>query len=111
MSPFWTKKHPPHPPGAGRVKLVGRNPLDPKLELKLNPPNPRWPEITTQGGPGSSQFCFLAVPFGTFFSYRCWDDFFQIIFEMSTISGSDWGSILAPFVRTLFPHAFFFILN
>ena len=71
------EKHPPHPPGAGGVKLVGRSPLDPKLESKLNP----LPKITTQGGLGSSQFWFWAVPFGTCFSYRFWDAFFLIFFK------------------------------
>ena len=48
------EKHPPHPPGARRVKLVGCSPLDPKLEFTLNPPSPRRPETCDTGIPDTT---------------------------------------------------------
>ena len=64
---LWTKKHSPHTPGARRVELLGRSPLNQKLESKLNPPTPRRPKIRTQTDPVRYSDGCLAVPFGTFF--------------------------------------------
>ena len=77
MSPFWTKKHPPHRLGAGRVKLR-ENHLESKLDQKLNPPTPRPPEIRTLDSNVRFILWFLAVPFGAFFSYRFRDAFFPV---------------------------------
>ena len=106
-------RNPPHPPGAERVKLVGRHPLDPKLESKQDPPYPPASPKLRPERPSSSQICFLPVSFGTFCSHRFGDAFVPGFFEILTISGSDLVSILVPFsfnssylFRTLFSHAY-----
>ena len=49
MSPFWTKKHPPHPPGAGRVKLDKNHPRTKKEPTDPLPKSlPRRPAFLTR---------------------------------------------------------------
>ena len=112
---FLVDFHPPHPPGAGRVKLHGYH-LEPNLNQptpSLNP-SPAGPEIRPRAHRRRLLDLASADPFGTLFSHRFQDPFFPVFFKMLTISGSHLGSILAPFsfnsaylFRTLFLHAFF----
>ena len=119
MSALWTKKHLPHPPGAGRVKLRknSRNQTETMQPTPSLNPSPAGPEIRPRADRVRHSNSIRAFPFGTLFSHRFWDVFFPVFFKIKMISGSHLGSILAPFsfnsaylFRTLFLHAFFIAL-
>ena len=81
MSPFWIKKHPPHPPGARRVKLIEIH-LEPKLSQKTEPPYPPPARNYDPGGPGSTVNLFFGGSVRQFFFVSFLGCLFSIIFRI-----------------------------
>ena len=111
MSPFWIKKHPPHPPGARRVKLLGCSPLNQKIEPPLPPAGPKLEPGRTQLGTIIDIWRFRSAFFFVSFLGCLFSSIFRNVDDYWLRFGFHFGPCSfnsAYLFRTLFSHAFSF---